>query len=154
MRKIFWFVNTLMIVSAEDSSEVVKEATDNFPSINVLAKSDSNDFSIPQPSLDLSPTSLSENAPMIMSLPDLQQNLEETDFSKNFPMDFSISTPELDLKPSFPVDIEAQVDAAVDKDGYSSDEEEDEEVEETEEKYKTEDKKEARHKRDGDLIEI
>ena len=150
MRKIFWFVNTLMIVSAEDSSEVVKEATDNFPSINVLAKSDSNDFSIPQPSLDLSPTSLSENAPMIMSLPDLQQNLEETDFSKNFPMDFSISTPELDLKPSFPVDIEAQVDAAVDKDSYSSDEEE----EETEEKYKTEDKKEARHKRDGDLIEI
>ena len=54
---------------------------------------------------------------MIMSLPDLSPNLEETDFAKNFPMDFSISTPELDLAPSFPVDVEEEVDAAVLKDG-------------------------------------
>ena len=54
---------------------------------------------------------------MIMALPELQPNLEETDFAKNFPMDFSISTPELDLTPSFPVDVEQEVDAAVVKDG-------------------------------------
>ena len=79
-------------------------ASDDFPSIKTLAKSDASDFSIPQPSLDLDPTSLSENAPMIMSLPDdLQSNLEETDFAKNFPMDFSITQPQLDLVPSFTI---------------------------------------------------
>ena len=40
---------------------------------------------------------------MIMALPDLQSNLEETDFSKNFPMDFSITQPQLDLVPSFTI---------------------------------------------------
>merc|ERR1719350_2646315 len=41
---------------------------------------------------------------MIMSLPDgLQSNLEETDFAKNFPMDFSITQPQLDLVPSFTI---------------------------------------------------
>ena len=54
---------------------------------------------------------------MIMALPDLQPNLEETDFAKNFPKDFSINTPELKLTPSFPVDVEQEVDAAVEKDG-------------------------------------
>ena len=79
-------------------------SSNEFPSIKTLAKSDANDFSIPQPSLDLDPTSLSENAPMIMSLPDdLQSNLEETDFAKNFPMDFSITQPQLDLVPSFTI---------------------------------------------------
>ena len=79
-------------------------SSNDFPSIKTIAKSDANDFSIPQPSLDLDPTSLSENAPMIMSLPDgLQSNLEETDFSKNFPMDFSITQPQLDLVPSFTI---------------------------------------------------
>ena len=78
--------------------------SDDFPSIKTLAKSDASDFSIPQPSLDLDPTSLSETAPMIMSLPDdLQANLEETDFAKNFPMDFSITQPKLDLVPSFTI---------------------------------------------------
>jgi len=100
----------------ENRTEVTKDNSE-FPSINILAKSDSHNFSIPQPSLDLSPTSLSESAPMIMALPDLQPNLEETDFAKNFPMDFSIDTPELDLTPSFPVDVEQEVDAAVEKDG-------------------------------------
>ena len=79
-------------------------SSNDFPSIKTLAKSDANDFSIPQPSLDLDPTSLSENAPMIMSLPDdIQSNLEETDFAKNFPMDFSITQPQLDLVPSFTI---------------------------------------------------
>jgi len=56
------------------------------------------------PSLDLDPTSLSVNAPMIMSLPELQSNLDEPDFAKNFRMDFSITQPRLDLEPSFSTD--------------------------------------------------
>ena len=94
-RQVSYLLTTLTLVAAETSGD--------FPSIKTLAKSDASDFSIPQPSLDLDPTSLSENAPMIMSLPDLQSNLEETDFAKNFPMDFSITQPQLDLVPSFTI---------------------------------------------------
>ena len=94
-RQVSYFLTTLSLVAAETGGD--------FPSIKTLAKSDASDFSIPQPSLDLDPTSLSENAPMIMSLPDLQSNLEETDFAKNFPMDFSITQPQLDLVPSFTI---------------------------------------------------
>ena len=94
-RQVSYLLTTLTLVAAETSRD--------FPSIKTLAKSDASDFSIPQPSLDLDPTSLSENAPMIMSLPDLQSNLEETDFAKNFPMDFSITQPQLDLVPSFTI---------------------------------------------------
>jgi len=89
-------LTTIMLVTGETG--------DNFPSIRTLAKSDASDFSsIPQPSLDLDPTSLLENSPMIMALPNLQSNLEETDFSKNFPMDFTITQPQLDLVPSFTI---------------------------------------------------
>ena len=45
-------------VTKDNSEEVTKDNAE-FPSINILAKSDSQSFSIPQPSLDLSPTSLS-----------------------------------------------------------------------------------------------
>ena len=56
-----------LVLGNEDKKEVTQDNSDtedtkdesDFPSINILAKSDSNDFSIPQPSLDLSPTSLS-----------------------------------------------------------------------------------------------
>ena len=95
-RQVSYLLTTLTLVTADSNSG-------DFPSIKTLAKSDASDFSIPQPSLDLDPTSLSENAPMIMSLPDLQSNLEETDFAKNFPMDFSITQPQLDLVPSFTI---------------------------------------------------
>ena len=94
--KVSYLLTTLALVAGDTSSG-------DFPSIKTLAKSDASDFSIPQPSLDLDPTSLSENAPMIMSLPDLQSNLDETDFAKNFPMDFSITQPQLDLVPSFTI---------------------------------------------------
>ena len=94
--RVMSLLTTIMLVTGETG--------DNFPSIRTLAKSDASDFSsIPQPSLDLDPTSLLENSPMIMALPDLQSNLEETDFSKNFPMDFTITQPQLDLVPSFTI---------------------------------------------------
>ena len=75
----------------------------DFPSIQTLARSQADSFAIPQPSLDLDPTSLAASAPMIMGLPELQSNLEETEFAKNFPMDFSITQPKLDLVPSFAI---------------------------------------------------
>ena len=90
--------------NSDDDGVTKSEPKSVFPSINTLAKSDSHSFSIPQPSLDLDPTSLSVNAPMIMSLPELQSNLDEPDFAKNFRMDFSITQPKLDLEPSFSTD--------------------------------------------------
>ena len=77
---------------------------DQFPSIQSLAGSESPGFSVPQPPLDLEPTSLSVNAPMPMSLPsDISQNIAETDFAKNSPMGFNITQPRLDLVPSFTI---------------------------------------------------
>ena len=75
----------------------------DFPSIQTLARSQADAFAIPQPSLDLEPTSLAATAPMITGLPELQANLQETEFAKNFPMDFSITQPKLDLVPSFAI---------------------------------------------------
>lgn len=95
---------TLVVNDGPDQNSDDGVTKSNFPSINTLAKSDTNSFSIPQPSLDLDPTSLSVNAPMIMSLPELQSNLDEPDFAKNFKMDFSITQPKLDLEPSFSTD--------------------------------------------------
>ena len=77
---------------------------DQFPSIQTLAGSESPGFSVPQPQLDLEPTSLSVNAPMPMSLPsNISQNIAETDFAKNSPMGFNITQPRLDLVPSFTI---------------------------------------------------
>ena len=77
---------------------------DQFPSIQSLAGSDGPGFSVPQPQLDLEPTSLSLSAPMIMALPsNLSQNIAETDFARNSPMGFNITQPMLDLVPSFTI---------------------------------------------------
>merc|ERR1719278_220375 len=83
---------------------MVVRTEDQFPSIHSLAGSESPGFSVPQPPLDLEPTSLSVNAPMPMSLPsDISQNIAETDFAKNSPMGFNITQPRLDLVPSFTI---------------------------------------------------
>ena len=83
---------------------VLVRSDDQFPSIQSLARSESPGFSVPQPQLDLEPTSLSVNAPMPMSLPsNISQNIAETDFAKNSPMGFNITQPRLDLVPSFTI---------------------------------------------------
>ena len=83
---------------------VVVRTEDKFPSIQSLAGSESPGFSVPQPQLDLEPTSLSLSAPMPMSLPSsISQNIAETDFAKNSPMGFNITQPRLDLVPSFTI---------------------------------------------------
>ena len=83
---------------------VLVRSDDQFPSIQSLLRSESPGFSVPQPPLDLEPTSLSLSAPMIMSLPsNLSQNIGETDFAKNSPMGFNITQPRLDLVPSFTI---------------------------------------------------
>ena len=96
----------------------------DFPSIQTLARSQADSFAIPQPSLDLDPTSLAASAPMIMGLPELQSNLEETEFAKNFPMDFSITQPKLDLVPSFAIIDEKGEDIVKKEDEEDEDEEE------------------------------
>ena len=83
---------------------MVVRTEDQFPSIHSLAGSESPGFSVPQPPLDLEPSSLSASAPMPMSLPsNIPQNIAETDFAKNSPMGFSITQPRLDLVPSFTI---------------------------------------------------
>ena len=99
----------------------------DFPSIQTLARSQADTFAIPQPSLDLEPTSLAATAPMIMGLPELQSNLQETEFAKNFPMDFSITQPKLDLVPSFAIIDEKGEDIVKASTKEEDDDEEDEE---------------------------
>ena len=91
-----WILTSTLLV-------LVRADSDQFHSIQSLAKSEVDTFALPQPQLDLSPTSLALNAPMIMSLPELEQNLAETEFAKNSPMSFNITQPTLDLVPSFTI---------------------------------------------------
>ena len=96
---LFSLVSVLVIARAcSDNTQ-----SNQFPSIKSLSQSSLTSFPLPQPSLDLEPTSLARSAPMIMSLPQLEQNLAETDFAKNSPMSFDISKPTLDLQPSFAI---------------------------------------------------
>ena len=121
-------ISKLLLATADDSTPETQ-----FPSIKTLSTSDTNSFSIAQPSLDLDPTNLAQNAPMIMSLPELSSNLEETDFAKNFKMDFSITQPKLDLTPSFEIDFQH---AGKERESKLTDE-------------KSESEPETRNKRDG-----
>ena len=93
-----------MVVVVMVMMVMVVRTEDQFPSIHSLAGSESPGFSVPQPPLDLEPSSLSASAPMPMSLPsNIPQNIAETDFAKNSPMGFSITQPRLDLVPSFTI---------------------------------------------------
>jgi len=127
-------VNGIISTNCDDQSE------QTFPNIKSQAQSDleKQTFSIPQPSLDLDPTSLSESAPMIMSLPELQSNLEETDFARNFKMDFQITQPKLDLKPSFETDFESVGSDSYNKDSVSKSTEENQKAEEKPDRRKRE----------------
>ena len=60
---------------------VMVRSEDQFPSIQSLAKSESPEFSVPRPPLDLA----------------------ETELAKNSPMSFEITQPKLELVPSFTI---------------------------------------------------
>ena len=76
LKSLVILVSGILTIKCDGQSEP------KFPNIKSQAQTDVDTFSIPQPSLDLDPTSLSESAPMIMSLPELQSNLEETEFAR------------------------------------------------------------------------
>jgi len=103
----FFLLIKLAYAESENGTEQLSSGTDkntssysNFPSISSISSSD-GPFSIPQPSLDLTPTDLAENSPMSFSIPSLELNLGETDFARNSPMSFSITKPDFDLEPTF-----------------------------------------------------
>ena len=122
----------------------------DFPSIQTLARSQADIFAIPQPSLDLEPTSLAATAPMIMGLPELQSNLQETEFAKNFPMDFSITQPKLDLVPSFAI-IDEKGEDIVKALTKEEDEEEEEEEEDTSAVIEVVEEEHKKSKREGHI---
>ena len=120
----------------------------DFPSIQTLARSQADTFAIPQPSLDLEPTSLAATAPMITGLPELQSNLQETEFAKNFPMDFSITQPKLDLVPSFAIIDEKGEDIVK---ASTKEEDDDEEEEDTSAVIEVVEEEHKKSKREGHI---